>query len=411
MKKNIFILLGIAIFGILLWAGNFYWRNLRGSGPAFRPPPADIAKIIEESQKRERPSINTTGFPLKLPPGFSISIFAKELTAPRVMIWDSEKTMLVSITGEGKIVALPDKDGNGVADEVRNVVVGLKKPHGLAMKCKMSCTLYVAETDKVLAYDYDPKSFTVSNRRKVIALPGGGGGHFTRTILFLPPPEEDRILISVGSTCNVCEEHDWRRAKVLVVREDGGDLEVFASGLRNAVFMASHPESHKVWVTEMGRDLLGDDTPPDEINIIEKGKNYGWPICYGKNVHDTDFDKNVYVRPPCTEPFETPSYIDIPAHSAPLGLAFIPKGVWPEDYTDDLLVVYHGSWNRTVPTGYKVVRFLLDRRGNYLGEKDFISGWLTDEGALGRPADLLFSNDGKLFISDDKAGVIYLITR
>jgi len=149
----------------------------------------------------------------------------------------------------------------------------------------------------------------------------------------------------------------------------------------------------------MGRDLLGDDMPPDEINIIEEGKNYGWPVCYGKNIHDTDFDHNTYVRNPCMEPFETPSHIDIPAHSAPLGLAF---------YKNDLLVAYHGSWNRSVPTGYKIVKMNLDANGNYLGQEDFISGWLQEGNALGRPVDIL-ADRGRIFISDDKAGVIYLV--
>jgi len=114
--------------------------------------------------------------------------------------------------------------------------------------------------------------------------------------------------------------------------------------------MAFHPYTRDIWATEMGRDMLGDGTPPDELNIIKKGGNYGWPICYGKNIHDTEFDKNTYFRNPCMEPFETPSYIDIPAHSVPLGLAFIPDS-WPTEYHNDLLVAYHGSWNRSTPTG------------------------------------------------------------
>jgi len=216
----------------------------------------------------------------------------------------------------------------------------------------------------------------------------------------------------VGSTCNVCNEKDWRRAKILVSNTDGSDLKVFASGLRNSVFMALHPVTQQVWATEMGRDLLGDDIPPDEINIVEEGKFYGWPTCYGKNIHDTNFDKNTYIRNPCDEKFgEIPSYIDLQAHSSPLGLAFIPaNSMWPEEYWNDLLVAYHGSWNRTEPTGYKIMRFLLDEKGNYVGREDFISGWLTkDNRALGRPVDILIQPNGTMYISDDKAGVIYRV--
>jgi glucose/arabinose dehydrogenase len=171
--------------------------------------------------------------------------------------------------------------------------------------------------------------------------------------------------------------------------------------------MAINPHSGAIWGTEMGRDLLGDNIPPDEINIIKEGANYGWPICYGKNIHDTEFDKNTYFRNPCMEPFETPSSIDVPAHSAPLGLAFIPKS-WPTEYRNDLLVAYHGSWNRSVPTGYKIVRYRFDANGTYQGVEDFITGWFTKDGtALGRPVGIVIATNGMTYISDDKAGVIY----
>ena len=180
-----------------------------------------------------------------------------------------------------------------------------------------------------------------------------------------------------------------------------------------------------MWATEMGRDLLGDDIPPDEINIIEEGKNYGWPNCYGKNIHDDNFDKNTYIRNPCMEPFETGSHVDLQAHSAPLGLAFVPEwgidsnmcfegleaacgGGFPDEYWNDLIVAYHGSWNRTNPTGYKLVRVKMDDYGNSIGVEDFITGWLGPKGVLGRPVDVKFHN-GALYVSDDKAGVIYKI--
>ena len=173
--------------------------------------------------------------------------------------------------------------------------------------------------------------------------------------------------------------------------------------------MAVHPWTQEIWATEMGRDWLGNDLPPDEINIIKKGGNYGWPICYGRNVHDTDFDKRVYVRNPCMEPFETPSYIDIPAHSSPLGLAFFSDN-WSEEYRYNILVAYHGSWNRTIPTGYKIVRYQLDKAGNVLDVEDFITGWLLQDGSsLGRPVDILIESDGVIYVSDDNAGVVYRI--
>ena len=373
-----------------------------------KPPPEDIAKLLPpEKSAQVPPAINETEFPLKLPAGFKISIFAKGLESPRVMTYDPAGNIVVSIPAQGKVVALPDKNNDGVADEVVTVIDGLNRPHGLATRCTEKCEFFIAESNQVAYYDYNTKNLKTFNKRKIIDLPSGGN-HITRTILFMPSPNDHKLLTSVGSTCNVCEENDWRRAKILISNADGGDLKTFASGLRNSVFMAIHPVTGKIWATEMGRDLLGDNLPPDEINIVEEGKDYGWPYFYGKDIRDAAFEPDVMFE---QNPDRFGSHIDIPAHSSPLGLAFIPEEGWPQEYWHNLLVAYHGSWNRTVPTGYKIVRYKLDAQGNYLGEEDFISGWLTNEGALGRPVDILVQPGGIIYVSDDKAGVIYKITR
>lgn len=395
--KNLYLIFGFAVLVGLVWIAVFFWQNLRGVGPAIKNPPEDIVKIL-----------NTTGMPLKLPPGFSISIFAKDLPGARVMAFDQEGNMWVSQTSEGIISHLIIKEGK--VSLRRAAITGLRKPHGLVFNPRSPNILYFAEEDKISSVALT----SAAPPRELIDLPVGGN-HFTRTIGF---GSDDRLYVSVGSTCNVCREADPRRAAVYSMKRDGSDFKEYARGLRNAVFFAWHPVDGRMWVTEMGRDLLGDDLPPDEINIVEAGKNYGWPICYGKNIHDDNSDKNVYFRNPCEEPFEMPSYIDIPAHSAPLGLAFIPADSgWPKDYWYNLLVAYHGSWNRSVPTGYKIVRYKLNAQGRYFGEEDFISGWLTDTGALGRPVDILVQSfdttqdrqSGVAYISDDKAGVIYKV--
>lgn len=410
MKRVIVIALGI----LAIWAGYFYWENLRGIGPAIKPPKTGITD-----------GTNNTGLPLKLPSGFSISLFAKDLGAPRVMAYDPVGNLLVSIPSQGRVTALtPDENGDGLADEIIDVARDLNRPHGITFRCVPDCLLYIAESHQVGEYAYDAKTLKASLIRTIAALPDGGN-HFTRTIMFRPYPFDSELLISVGSSCNVCEEKDWRRAKILSVdvKESQPELKEFARGLRNSVFMAIHPVTGETWATEMGRDLLGDDIPPDEINIIQEDKNFGWPICYGKNIHDTEFDKKTYIRNPCEEPFEIPSHIDIQAHSAPLGLAFFPEDPpapeatdgqrgWPEDYWHNLLVAYHGSWNRSVPTGYKIVRYKLDAQGNLISPEpeDFIAGWLTEGSeALGRPVDILIQPGGAIYISDDKAGVIYKV--
>lgn len=428
IPKALLILVLVIVIAAIGKIGFFYWQNLRGIGPAVRPPSADIAELIEGSASSETPAgqppgaVNATGMPLTLPPGFSISVFAKGLGKPRVMTSDSNSQLLVSVPSDGKIVLL-DYDG-----KKRDLITGLDRPHGMAWLCEQErCEmLYVAETGKVSEFFYDIEAGKAVFQRVVAQLPSDGyNQHHSRTLMFTPSKREiwpspqhaskgegQKLLISVGSSCNVCYEKDSRRAKILSLDLETGELKEYASGLRNSVFMTIHPITKGIWATEMGRDLLGDELPPDEINIVEEGKNYGWPECYGKNILDTDFhkDDHVHIRAHCTQPFEFPSYIDLPAHSAPLGLAFFPEVGWPEEYRHDLLVAYHGSWNRSEPTGYKLVRFDLDAQGNVLGVHDFISGWLTPDGtALGRPVDINILPGGTMYISDDKAGVIYKV--
>ena len=401
-------MLGVTLATVATWGGWFYWNNLRGAGPALLPPAGNIVKLIEDQEKT--PGINSTGMPLKLPQGFSISIFAKDLVDPRVMAYDGAGNMLVSIPSQGKVIALPDTNNDFKAEAPIVVADKLNNPHGIAMKCMGDgCALYIAESNQLSEYDYDLTTLKASNKKKLLDLPEGGR-HITRTLMFLPAPNESKLLISVGSSCDVCNEKDARRASILVYDTATSTTAInYANGLRNSVFMTLNPVDGKVWATEMGRDELGDDTPPDEINIIEQGKNYGWPICYGQKIHDNVFDKRQYIRDPCID--TQASHIDIPAHSAPLGLAFFPEEGWPEQYWHDLLVAYHGSWNRSVPTGYKIVRYHLDNKGNVQSSEDFITGWLTDKGeALGRPVDILIQPGGVIYVSDDKAGVIYRIT-
>lgn len=354
----------LIIASIILILGTiFYFRNLRGIGPAVLPPNTNIVEELKEPQ-------NETNFPLSLPKGFKISIFANGLNGPRDLEKDPNGNLVVSLTSNGQVVSLPDK---------KVIAEKLNKPHGIAFK---DGKIYIAETNQVSVYDYNQANLKDTNKKKIIDLPSSAG-HFTRSIIF----KGDKLLTSVGSSCNVCNESDWRRASILVSNPDGSDLKTYASGLRNAVFMTIHPKTGDLWVTEMGRDLLGDDIPPDEINIVKEGKDYGWPYCYGKNFQDKNFSSSVS----CTD--KEPSIFDLQAHSAPLGLAF---------WKDSLLVAFHGSWNRSVPTGYKIVK--IDPETGKV--EDFITGWLSSGEVLGRPVDILVDSE-TIFISDDKAGVVY----
>lgn len=360
------------------------------------------------------PSINETNLPLMLPGGFKISIFTPKIGPLRFMAFSPDGILFVSMPSskglyadnrpdDGKIFALPDKDNNGVADEVKTVLSGLHIPHGITF---YNGYLYMAEENKVSRYLYlnDGKVGT----REVIASLPSGGEHVSRTIGF---SSTGKMYVSVGSSCNVCEQASEGPATIWEFNSDGSGGRIFAKGLRNTVGFVFHPTTGEIWGTDNGRDHLGEDLPPDEINIVRDGKHYGWPNCYGKNIHDTDFDKSIYIRNPCMEPFEIPSHFDLQAHSAPLGLRFISGSQFPASWKGDLLIARHGSWNRTQPVGYDIVR--LDVKDNaVMGEYPFIIGWLTSTNAkLGRPVDLIFGPDGALYISDDKANLIYRVTK
>jgi len=403
MKK---VLVSSLLILPLFFAGKFYWQNLRGIGPAISKPTTDISQLIEA-----KPGENTIGFPLKLPPGFSISIYAKSLNNPRDLREISYVFgggILVSLPNEGKVIVMQPNLPQPPKEKIFEIVSGMNKPHGLEIKCYFTnnghsvlpCSLYVAATDGVYLFDYYSNPPRVEKQRKIVDLPPGST-HFTRSILIT---SDDKLLVSVGSSCNICKESDDLRASILIADLDGNNVRHYATGLRNSVFMVQHPKTGDIWATEMGRDQIGDDIPPDEINIIEPDKNYGWPYCYGKQVVDP-FNKN---QKDCSK--TEPAYIDLRAHSAPLGLAFVPDS-WPEEYRHDLLVAYHGSWNRTQPTGYKIVRIPLNEDGQVEGKtQDFITGWINDKNeVLGRPVDIFIRPDGSTLISDDKAGVIYLL--
>jgi len=383
MKKTItIILIAILIVAIVVF-GILYWKYFRGAGPAIKEPKQDISKMINE-----------TDMPLNLPDGFSIEIFEDNLPAARVMLIDELGNMWVSQTKEGTVSLLTIENGQVTNSQV--IFDDLKNPHGLAIHPDDPYLLYIAEEDKVSRV----RIYSEGEMEKIIDLPKGGR-HVTRTLLFTI---DKQLLISVGSSCDTCVEDDWERASILIANDDGSNLKKYATGLRNSVFMAMHPISLQVWATEMGRDFLGDDLPPEEINIIKRNKDYGWPYCYGRKVHDIKFDPKEEFTDVCRK--SEPAHITFQAHSAPLGLAFIPQS-WPKVYAGDLLVAYHGSWNRTVPTGYKIVHFDLNT-GNI--ESDFISGWLQEDEALGRPAGLIFDRDGNLYISDDSAGLVYKVS-
>lgn len=337
---------------------------------------------------------------LKLPDGFHITVFA-EADAARMMAFSPGGVLLVTEPDNGKVVALPDPKHTGRAERPIDVVTGLNEPHGIAF---YKGKLYIAENNKVRSFDWDEPSLKATNPKAVAHLPERGG-HSTRTVLF----HKDKMFVSAGSSCNVCIEKDERRAAVMEFNPDGSGMKIFARGLRNAVGMAINPKTDTVWVTVNGRDMLGDDLPPEPIyDLGESGGDAGWPYCYGDRVPDREFTKPGDNR--CDNVLRPK--VQMQAHSAPLGLVFYEATQFPAEYRNNIFVAFHGSWNRKVPTGAKVVRIKLDDKGQPVGgPEDFITGWQNAAGKRwGRPAGLIVGADGSLYITDDKAGLVYRVT-
>jgi glucose/arabinose dehydrogenase len=362
-----------------------------------------LAALLVSCSTAQKTNLNFAN--LQSPEGFRITEFAK-VDAPRMLVFSPGGTLVVSDAASGEVIALPDPSHNGKAARNVTVLEGLNEPHGLAFH---EGKLYVAENDKVRRWDWDDANLKATDPRKLADLPAGGG-HSTRSIVI----HNGKMYVSAGSTCNVCFEKDPRRAAVTEYNLDGTGQRIFATGLRNAVGVAVNPRTKTVWATVNGRDMLGDDLPPEVIvDLGQNGGDFGWPYCYGNQVPDREFVKPGDDR--CKK--TVPPKVEMQAHSAPLGLTFYEGKMFPEEYRGNIFVAFHGSWNRSAPTGYKVVRVKLDAQGQPIGgAEDFLTGWLQPAANghkakwMGRPAGVAVGPDGSLYVSDDGAGEIYRVT-
>jgi glucose/arabinose dehydrogenase len=347
-------------------------------------------------------SVAIAGHMLYLPSGFHISVFSQQSGWPRFMAVGPDGATYVSRYGSGQVVKLPDANHDGVADTTIVVAGGFTLPHGLAFR---GDTLYLADGGGV--WRFDPG--VASPVHLISDIPTGG--HASRTIVFGP---DHLMYVSIGSSCNICTETDARRAAVVRYHLDGTLDHVFASGLRNSVGLAFNPTTGALWATNNDRDDIGhqgaindvamtDSLPPERINILLDSKNYGWPRCYLPNRPNPE-----YPTADCSTA-QGPA-ITFTAHSAPLGLAFYTGTMFPAEYRGDVFVALHGSWNRTAPTGAKVVRVHV-QNGMPVSVTDFIVGWQLAGGTRwGRPADILVLPDGSMLINDDLSGRIWRVT-
>ncbi len=394
-KRLILTFLGLVLFFIVLIFGGFTLLMATGhglGGPTHvDAPPAPTTTPLTDF-------VTQNGY--AMPPGFALSTFADGLDKPRFMAIGPDGALYVAEMGAGRVLRLPDADGDGQADGVEVAAEGLYRPNSLAFAPDGS--LYVGEVERVVRLrDPDGDGFFDQQETVIDGIPTEG--HFTRTVLF--SPDGKYLFLSVGSSCNVCEEKDPRRATILRYNPDGSGEEIFARGLRNAVGLTFRPGTEELWATNNGRDWLGDDLPPDTVQLVHEGDDFGWPRCHAGRIEDPDFGE-----PGSCESVAVPE-VELQAHSAPLGLTFYDGTRFPETYRGDLFVAFHGSWNRQTPTGYKIVRIPFGKNGPIGGAQDFVTGWLTPEGEKrGRPVGLTVASDGSLFISDDASGKIYILT-
>lgn len=338
---------------------------------------------------------------LNVPDGIRLTLFADNVSKARHMAFDDQAILFLSRHRDGSVVALPDDNNDGKADRVVPIVNGHNQPHGLAfVQLDSGYYLYIAEQDRVIRLKRTAKPFTFG-KPEVLVTGIPTGGHSTRTIKI----KDKKMYVSIGSSCNVCIEDTPLRAAIWQYDLDGKNRKLFAAGLRNSVGIEFSPYSGELWGVNNGRDWLGDDHPREELNIIKQGKHYGWPYCWENKTPDPDYGDQ-YNCDTTEAPART-----FTAHQAPLGLEFYQKGNLPAKYNNSLFISFHGSWNRSVPAGYKVVRVILNDKGEIQSDEDFITGWLMPDGSKqGRPVDIQLSPAGDLYLSDDARGVVYKIT-
>ena len=337
---------------------------------------------------------------LNLPPGFSISLYADDVPNARAMALSPNGVVFVGSRRAGRVYAVVDRDGDHKAETVLTLAHGLNLPTGVAFR---DGSLYVAEVSRILRYDDIEARLERPPRPSVVidTLPNDRH-HGWKFIAFGP---DDLMYVPVGAPCNVCERNDDPRySAILRMRPDGTQLEPYAHGVRNSVGFDWHPETKELWFTDNGRDMLGDNIPSDELNHApHPGLHFGFPYCHEGEIPDPVYGS---VRP-CTD-FESP-VVKLGPHVAGLGMRFYTGSMFPETYRRQIFVAQHGSWNRTIPIGYRVMRVKL--AGNQAEEYEvFVDGWLRGAQAWGRPVDVLVMPDGALLVSDDRAGVIYRIS-
>lgn len=348
------------------------------------------------------PNINK----LYVPEGFEISIYADNLDSPRQLTETADGFIIVGSKNGDKIFALNDANNDGVAEQKILLANGLQNPTGVSF---YKGDLYFSEIDKVWIIE-DIDSWLSSDQENLPErsifmddLPSETWHGFK----YLDFGPDGNLYIPVGVPCNICLEPQTKDKRFAAIHKyEDGKLITVADGVRNSVGFDWHPVTKKLYFSDNGRDWLGDDSPSCELNVVDKeGSFYGYPYKHAKNVIDPEFGKLI----PNLDKQLIDPIAELGPHVAPLGIAFYDNLKFPEKYRNSLFIALHGSWNRSKKSGYKVIFVKLDEDGNYISMEDFISGWLNDQSAWGRPVSPFIMSDGSMLVSDDKYNVIYKV--
>ncbi len=337
---------------------------------------------------------------LKVADGFKITLFADQVENARSMTLAEKGVVFIGSRKAGNVYAVQDLDADGKADRRFVIDSGLYMPNGVAY---YAGDLYVAETNRIIRYNNILENLNNPPEPEVVydQLPSDRHHGWK----YLRVGKDKRLYTAVGAPCNICESEQAIYTSLIRMNLDGSGFEMIASGIRNSVGFDWHPLNKKLYFTDNGRDHLGDDLPADELNVwTSSGQHFGYPYCHEGNLKDPALNKNK----DCNA-FEQPVW-KFKAHMAPLGIRFYSGDQFPQPYQNQLFVAQHGSWNRSIPQGYRVV-LLKFKNQNIVSEQAFINGWLKADGeVIGRPVDILELADGSLLVSDDKLGIIYRVS-
>ena len=331
---------------------------------------------------------------VRLPPGFVIEEYA-DVPQARSLALGENGTLFVSTRRAQSVYAVVENgDGSTRTIELRD---DLSTPNGIAFH---DGDLYVAEIDRVLRYADVENNLEDLPDGEVLAIDLPSKKHHGWRYIGFGP--DGKLYVSIGAPCNVCDEYEF--AQIIRVNTDGTERETYASGIRNSVGFTWHPDTGELWFTDNGRDMMGDDTPPGELNrAARQGLHFGYPYCHGGEVPDPEYGEGRECRN------YTPPVQKLGPHVAPLGMAFYTGRMFPADYRNQVFIAEHGSWNRSKKIGYRVSLVRLD--GNQaVSYEPFAYGWLQGESVSGRPVDVIVKADGSLLVSDDSAGKIYRIS-